>query len=248
LNFLKNIFKSEPKLAPISLSTFGTDIHSHLIPGIDDGSKDMEDSISMLKKFKELGYNKIITTPHVMCDYYKNSATNILKGRDDVREELIKQGIDIEFEAAAEYNLDDGLEDLIAKKEILTFGDNYVLFELPFLSEPPNLQKVIFEFQMAGYKPVLAHPERYSCWYKTPEKYQELKSRGVLFQLNLLSLLGHYSPEVKKVAQKMVDNNLIDVVGTDCHRIEHLLMIADNLSLKHIHKLAIQENLLNKTV
>lgn len=246
MNFFSKIFKSEPKLEPISLSVFRADIHSHLIPGIDDGSPNMEISVKLVKKFVDLGYKKIVTTPHVMCDYYQNTPDKILGGLNDLREELQKKNIKIDISAAAEYNLDDGLQALIDKKEILTFGDNHVLFELPFMQEPRNLQEVIFNFQMAGYKPILAHPERYTYWYDTFERYDELRARGVLLQMNLLSLTGHYSPQTRKVAEKMVDANLVDAVGTDCHRIEHLMQLEDNLNLKHIHKLAEKEDLFNK--
>lgn len=248
MSFLSKIFQSEPKLDPVNLSVFKSDIHSHLIPGIDDGSPNMEISIKMVKKFVELGYEKIVTTPHVMCDYYQNTPDKILKGLDQLREELQKQNINVDISAAAEYNLDDGLQALIDKKEILTFGDNHVLFELPFMQEPRNLQEIIFNFQMAGYKPILAHPERYTFWYDSFERYDELKSRGVLLQMNLLSLTNHYSPQTRKIAEKMVDANLVDAVGTDCHRIEHLMLLEDNLNLKHIHKLANQEKLFNKTL
>ena len=248
MSFFTKIFKSEPKLDPINLSVFGADIHSHLIPGIDDGSPNMETSIKLVKKFVDLGYKKIITTPHVMCDYYGNTSDKITKGVDELREELVKQNVKVEISAAAEYNLDDGLQDLIDKKDILTFGDNHVLFELPFMQEPRNLQEIIFNFQMAGYKPILAHPERYTFWYEEFEKYDELKSRGVMLQLNLLSLTNHYSPQTRKVAEKMVDANLVDAVGTDCHRIEHLIMLEDHLDLKHIHKLAEQAKMFNKTL
>jgi len=248
VSFFSKIFKSEPKLDPIDLSVFKSDIHSHLIPGIDDGSPNMEASIKMVKKFVDLGYKKIVTTPHVMCDYYQNTPDKILKGLDELREELQKQNVKIDISAAAEYNLDDGLQALIDKKEILTFGDKHVLFELPFMQEPRNLQEIIFNFQMAGYKPILAHPERYTFWYDEFEKYDELKSRGVLLQMNLLSLTNHYSPQTRKIAEKMVDANLVDAVGTDCHRIENLRMLEDHLNLKHIHKLANQEKLFNKTL
>ncbi|MCB0402396.1 MAG: histidinol phosphatase [Flavobacteriales bacterium] len=248
MGFLNNIFSKKPKLEPISLSVFGADIHSHLIPGIDDGAPDMEASINMIRRFKELGYKKVVTTPHVMCDYYKNTPEIILSGLDKVREELARQHIDFEISAAAEYNLDDGLAELIEKKQILTFGDNHVLFELPFMSEPPNFQEIVFNFQMAGYKPILAHPERYSYWYSDFDKYEELKARGVLLQMNLLSLTGHYSPQTKKIAEKMVDAGLIDAVGTDCHRIEHLTLLEQHLNLPHMHQLAAQEKLFNKTL
>ena len=235
MNLFSKIFNNKPKLAPINFSVFGTDLHSHLIPGIDDGSPDMETSVMLVKKFVDLGFHKIITTPHVMCDYYQNSSDKILSGVNDLREELHKQGVKVEISAAAEYNLDEGLAELIKKKDVLTFGDNYVLFELPFMQEPRNLQETIFNFQMAGYKPILAHPERYTYWYDSFEKYEELKSRGVILQLNLLSLIGHYSPQTKKVAEKMVDANLIEAVGTDCHRIEHLKAIEHYSNLKHFH-------------
>ena len=143
MSFFANIFKRNPKLPPIDLSVFGTDIHSHLIPGIDDGAPDMEASINMIRRFKELGFKKIITTPHVMCDFYKNTPENILGGLEDVRAELKRLNIDIEIDACAEYNLDDGLGELIDQKKILTMGDNYVLFELPFMSEPPNFQEIV---------------------------------------------------------------------------------------------------------
>ncbi len=246
MSFLKNIFKSEPKLDSISLSVFGADIHSHLIPGIDDGSPDMETSLLLVRRFVELGYKKIVTTPHIMCDFYQNTPDKILEGLDNLREELQKNNIKIDIFAAAEYNLDDGLDKLIAEKQILTFGDNHVLFELPFMQEPRNFQEIVFNFQMAGYKPILAHPERYTYWYDDFNKYEELKAKGILLQMNLLSLTGHYSPQTKKVAEKMVDTDLVDAVGTDCHRIEHLMMIEDHLNLKHIHKLAQKENLFNK--
>lgn len=248
MSFLKNILKKEPKLPPINFADFGTDIHSHLIPAIDDGSADMEASITMIKKFKELGFKKIITTPHTMCDYYKNTPETILGGLEEVRKELKAQHIDIEINAASEYNLDDGLSKLIDDKQILMIGDNYVLFELPFMSEPPNFQEIVFKFQTNGYKPILAHPERYSYWYDDFEKYEELKAKGILLQLNLLSLTGHYSPQTKKVAEKMVEANLIDAVGTDCHRIEHLHILEKFATNKYFHQLAKQENLFNKQV
>jgi tyrosine-protein phosphatase YwqE len=248
MSFFSKIFKKEPTLDPIELGVFKSDIHSHLIPGIDDGAPDMDASVAMIKRFKEMGYNKIVTTPHVMCDYYKNTPEKILKGLDDVKSELSKQAIDIEISAAAEYNLDDGLAELIEKKEILTFGDNYVLFELPFMSEPKNFQEIVFKFQTNGYKPILAHPERYSYWYDEPEKFEELRAKGILLQLNLLSLTGHYSPQTRKIAEKMVEANLVDAVGTDCHRIEHLGIIEKLKTSKYLHQLANQENLFNKTL
>lgn len=222
-------------------------MHSHLIPGIDDGVKSLDESISIIKKFIDLGYRKIITTPHVMADYYKNTPEIIRDGLQVLQKRIKNDALNIEVEAAAEYYLDEYFIELLNKnKEILTFGDNYVLFELPFMNKPIHLDEGIFLMLSKGYKPILAHPERYTYWYDDFEKYDELRARGVLLQMNLLSLTGHYSPQTKKIAEKMVDADLVDAVGTDCHRIEHLFQLEDNLSLKHIHKLAEKENLFNK--
>lgn len=247
MGFLKNIFGKKETFPAIDFSVFKTDMHSHLIPGIDDGSPDMEYTILLIKEFIAMGYTKIITTPHVMCDYYKNTPEIILGGLDKVREELKKQNIAIEINAAAEYNLDDGLEKLIDDNKILTFGNKNVLFELPFMQEPQNFQEVVFKFQTNGYRPVLAHPERYNYWHKSMDKFETLKSKSVLLQLNLLSLTGHYGPEVKKMGERLVDADLIDFVGTDCHRIEHLQILQNNADSKYFNLLA-SKGLLNSTL
>ncbi len=248
MNLFRNIFSKKENYSSIDFSVFGADMHSHLIPRIDDGSPTMETSIEMIREFAAMGYKKIITTPHVMSDYYKNNPEIILGGLKLVKEELIKQGLTIEIEAAAEYNLDDGLEAIIDNKQILTFGDNHVLFELPFMQEPRNFQEIVFKFQTTGYRPILAHPERYSFWYKNFEKYEELKSKGILMQLNLLSLTGHYNLDTKKIAEKMVDANLIDFVGTDCHRMEHLATLKSFAKSKYFNILANSSSILNNTL
>lgn len=236
--WMNRLFKKEKKYPPADLGLhLHTDLHSHLIPGIDDGSKDMNDSIDMIRRFIELGYKKIITTPHVMSDFYKNTPEIILSGLDNLKLELEKQGIPIEIEAAAEYYLDEFLEDKIELQQILSFGDSYVLFELPFMAEPPNLAASIFKFQTNGYKPILAHPERYGFWYSDFNKYHEMKDKGVELQLNVLSLLGHYSPETQKIAERLIDENLITFLGSDCHNLVHLQLINQTRTKKYLHRL-----------
>lgn len=247
MGLFSKIFQSNKKYPPIDFSVFNADMHSHLIPGIDDGAQNIEDAIEIIKKFKKLGYTKLVTTPHVMSDYYKNTPQIILDGLKQLKSELKAQNIEIDITAAAEYNLDDGLGALIEKNQLLTFGKNYVLFELPFIQEPNNLQEIIFSLQTSGYQPVLAHPERYGFWYKNLSIFSELKSKGVLLQLNLLSLTGHYSPETKKIAEYLVDNDLIDFVASDCHRIEHLNILEEYCTSKYFNIL-VQKQLLNTTI
>ncbi len=234
---LSRLFKKKNPLEPIDLSKIAVDMHSHLIPGIDDGSKSMDESIVMLAKFQYLGYKKVITTPHVMYDYYRNTPEIILSGLEQVRETASKLGLDIEIEAAAEYYFDEYFLDLIAKKDLLTFGDNYVLVEFAFQGKPMYENEMFFELLNAGYKPVLAHFERYTAFHGHWAKAQEYRDRGVAIQMNLNSLTGHYGPEVKKQAEKLIDEQLVDFVGSDCHRIQHLLTLEDHLTMPYMHKL-----------
>ncbi len=246
--FGKLFGKKVPELEPVDLSILKVDVHSHFIPGIDDGAATIEDSIELVAGMKSLGYSKVITTPHVMSDYYRNTPEIILSGLEKVREALKVHGIDMEIEAAAEYNVDADFEPKIDKKELLTFGDNYVLFELPFMQEPPMLNDVIWKLQTTGYKPVLAHVERYGFWHNNWDKIEEIKNRGVYLQLNIGSLTGAYGPEVKSIAEKMVDEGMVDLVGSDCHHSRHISMIKEARKLPHVHKVVEFPNLINKHV
>lgn len=245
MGLLDKLFGKEKLLQPVDVSRIHTDFHSHLIAGIDDGSPDIDSSLEMIQKFRELGYKKLITTPHVMNDYYKNERETILSGLEQLKTACAHSGIDIELEAAAEYYLDEGFEKLIDNQEILSFGDGYVLFELSFLAEPQNLNDIIFKLQTAGYKTILAHPERYRFWYHDFEKFRELKNRSVFFQINMLSLAGAYSPETKKIAERMIDEEMVEFIGSDCHNINQLKMLEENLGRKYLHKILDSGKLMN---
>tara|TARA_B110000483_G_C18153761_1_gene526550 strand:+ start:222 stop:974 length:753 start_codon:yes stop_codon:yes gene_type:complete len=241
--------KKELTIEPINLSFLRNDIHSHLIPGIDDGSPDMETTIILLKKFIDLGYKKVITTPHIMSDYYKNTPEIILSGLDKVNEEIIKNNLHIEIEAAAEYNLEPEFEDLLEKNNLLTFGtENYLLFELSFFDEPPRLNEIIWKMREKGLSPVLAHVERYGYWHKDYDKIEEMINRGVKLQVNIGSIIGAYGPEVKKVAEKLIEDKVINFVGSDCHHEQHLEMINHASRLPIFHSLIQQEQILNKSL
>ncbi len=138
-----------------------------------------------------------------------------------VKEELLKQDIDIELQVAAEYYFDEGFLEQIRKKDLLTFGDNYVLFELSYTSNPFGLEQVVFELLQNGYKPVLAHPERYTYYSNSLEKYSGLKDMGLLFQINLNSLHKFYGNKPKIAAEYLVNNGLVDFVGSDIHSMRY---------------------------
>ena len=246
--FSKLFGEKQPQFGPADLASLRCDVHSHFIPGIDDGAPTLEASIELILAMQALGYSKVVTTPHVMADGYRNTPEIILGGLEKVRRELDARGIDMKIDAAAEYYLDHELEQRVKDRSVLTFGDKLVLFELPFISEPAILLNVIFEMQTAGYRPVLAHPERYQFWHTDFAKYENLKDRGVLFQLNTIALMGAYGPGVKKIAERIVDMGWYELVGSDCHSMNHVEALKATLTEPYLHKLIASGKLLNNTL
>jgi len=238
--------RKEKQCEPLNFSILKTDIHSHLIPGIDDGSTDMETTIALIEKMQGLGFKKIITSPHVMSDYYQNSSEVILNGLADVRSELKAQNINMKIDAVAEYYIDYEFEQKIGKENFLTFGDNFILVELSFMQAPRNLFDIIFKLQLEGYKVVLAHPERYN--YYTMRDYEELISRGVILQINFLSLIGYYSPQIKKKTESLINSGMVRLVGTDCHNMHHADLYKKCQTQKSWHDLVNSGKLLNPTL
>lgn len=239
MSFFKSLFaKNKEAKSPLDLGLFQVDIHSHLIPGIDDGSRNMDETIAMLAKFESLGYRKVITTPHIISDYYKNTPEIIRSGLDNVRNVASTLGLKIAIDAAAEYYFDETfLSKIENNEEILTFGDKYVLFEFSFMDRPVQEEKLFFELQSRGFVPVVAHFERYLFLKGNIEEAFKWREQGVKIQLNLNSLTDHYGPVVKKQARDLIDSGQIDFVGTDCHRIDHLLLLETNLKDPFLHKL-----------
>lgn len=232
----------------VDLSLVATDIHSHFIFGIDDGAKSLNDSINLVKGMKNMGYNKLITTPHVMSDFYQNTTAIIKDGLCKLQDELIRQGVDIKLEAAAEYYLDTEFVNLLKAKDLLTFGDRYLLFEVSYLNEPDNLDSIIFMLQSEGYKPVMAHPERYPYWYNKFERYKELSERGVFLQLNINSLTGYYSPVTQKIAERMINEGIVSFLGSDCHHSGHQELMKKAVYNPALKKLIDSGKLLNASV
>lgn len=238
MGFFSNLFGKRETLPPLDLSFLRADMHSHLIPGIDDGAKNLDESIALLAKFESMGFEKVITTPHIMSDYYRNTPDTILRGLGEVQEMAHKLNLRIEVEAAAEYYFDESLLARLDRKErLLTFGDNYVLFEFSFHSEPNQVDKLIFDLLTQDYKPVLAHFERYAYLEGAMDRAAEWRAKGVNIQMNLNSLGGHYGPAVMEQAKRLVDAELIDFVGSDCHRMDHLMTLESYLTNPYFHKL-----------
>ncbi|MCW3086113.1 MAG: Capsular biosynthesis protein [Bacteroidetes bacterium] len=245
-----DIFKRNKRLqTPVDLSVLKCDVHSHLVPNVDDGSKGLDDSLSMIAELQAMGYSKIITTPHIMSDGYRNTPETILGGLEPIKAALKESNNNLDLSAAAEYYVDFDFERKIENEKLLTFGEKkYVLFEVSYLNPPDNLYHVIFKMQLQGYIPVLAHPERYNFWHMEFEKYQDFIDKGVLLQMNINSLTGYYSMPTKKVAEKMIEQNMISFLGTDCHHMGHINLMKEVVYEPHLQQLIGSGKLLNNTL
>ncbi len=224
------------------------DLHSHLIPGIDDGSQSMEESLSLLKGMEALGYEKVITTPHIMLDAYRNTPEIIRNGLVALREAAVKEGISIEIDAAAEYYLDDGFEDLLKKGDMLTIEGEYLLFETSYFAKPLQLEEMIFAISSSGYIPLMAHPERYRYIKDALKEYERFKELGVLFQVNLNSFSGHYGKDAKSKVNLLSREGMIDFLGSDVHHKKQVDTLSQVFVSEAYRDIFTHNNILNDTV
>lgn len=246
MSFFSNLFKAKPFIR--DLSVLGVDFHSHFLPGIDDGAENLNQSIEMIAAMQDLGFRKLITTPHIMGDYYKNSAETILPKLQEVQLAMQMHGLTIQLEAAAEYYCDEMLVKKVETNEILTFSSKYVLIELSFIHPSDFFDVITFNLQMNGSKIILAHPERYTYWHHSIEKLQAIKDKGVFLQLNLGSLIGQYGSSVKRMAERLIEENMIDFVGSDVHKIDHVNSLKKLFNNHYFNKLISSGQLLNNTL
>ncbi len=229
------------------LSFIGADMHSHLLPGLDDGLEDIDTTIAFVRELHEMGYKKLICTPHILDDIYPNSPATILPKLDMVREALLANDIPVVIEAAAEYMVDPGMEQYVKSGgQLLTFGENYILIEMSYAAASPNIEEAIFTLRMRGLQPVIAHPERYNFYHQEFTYYERMIDLGCLLQINLLSLLGYYGKPIKAVAEKLLAQKMVSLVGTDMHHINHLNALKELASRKEFYKLLENADLKNK--
>ncbi len=229
----KLMFEWYRKLRGSNLDNYGflgTDMHAHWLPGIDDGAKDIGESLAMIRELKALGFHRLIATPHIMADLYRNTPEMIKGKLALVREACNEENIDIELGAAAEYLLDEGFESHIREHGPLVIGgENYLLVEFGFYQPPMDADSVFFRLATAGYRVILAHPERYPYYHGKPEQLQRFHEKGVLFQINLLSLLGGYGNNIQQAAENLLKQEMVDFLGTDAHSVAHINKLRDGL-------------------
>ena len=220
-----SLFKKQISDKPIG-HQLKTDMHSHLLPGIDDGAPDIETSLKLVKGLAGLGYKRLITTPHIMNEMYPNTPDNILSLRNELQYAVEAEGLDVEIKAAAEYYVDEFFEELLTSESLLTIHDQQVLVEQSMMQEYPRFKEVIYELRLKGYTPVIAHPERYVYYNERLHEYEWFRDAGCLLQVNLLSLQGYYGKMEKRLAEYLYNANMIDLYGTDCHHERHLARLS----------------------
>ena len=233
-----SFLKPKARLIDI-IPTNYVDIHSHVLPGIDDGAKTIEDSKYLLENMIEFGFSKIITSPHTIENIWNNTPQTIEDALQYTKENLTELTNKVNLKAASEYIMDDYFASLFEKGSLLTIKDNFVLVEMSYINPPIQLFDYLFNLQVAGYIPVLAHPERYVFYHSDFSNYAKLKKAGCYFQLNLLSATGYYGKEVAKIADKLLKEKMIDFVGSDFHHKHHIASFSNSIIIKEVENLKI---------
>lgn len=233
MNFFK---KNKPVLRDLIPSNY-IDIHSHLLPGIDDGAKNIEDTKMLHGKMKQMGFSKCITTPHIISGIWENTNESITTTFNATLPELPEENR--HFKAAAEYMMDSEFSTLFQSEKLLTLKDNYVLVEMSYINPPIQLYEILFDLRIAGYQPVLAHPERHLFYHKSFNEYQKLINSGCLLQLNLLSTVGYYGKEVAKIADALLQKKMYSFSGSDIHHNKHIESFGSRLIISESKELQV---------
>ena len=235
------LFSNKISLADSNLFKGFTDWHCHLLPGVDDGVKTMEESLQILSLYEQLGVSDVWCTPHIMEDIPNTSAS--LKNRFDQLQSVYIGNICLHL--GAEYMLDNLFLERLYADDLLPIGDDecHLLVETSYFSPPIDLYHTLSQIQARGYYPILAHPERYV--YMTDSDYNELKKIGVKLQLNLPSLAGMYGKEAKSKAEKLIKKGFYDFRGTDTHKLSQFEYLTHTKKIKALllTELSLKQNI-----
>ena len=226
------------QLPPVAdFRSLKTDFHSHLLPGIDDGAQTLADSLLLITRLQQLGFTRLITTPHVRTDYFLNEASDIRERHQQFVHlpEVVALGVTLEV--AAEYVFDEHFSELVRRGDLLSFADRRLLIETSTRQRPLGFVEIINELRAAGYQPVLAHPERYAYGWEDLSHFEAWRAVGVSLQVNTTSFSGHYGGQIQRAAERLTERGMIDYLGSDCHRLEHIELMERALRNKHLQQL-----------
>lgn len=230
---------------------FSTDIHCHILPGIDDGSPDVDTSVNLIERMQKWGLKRIFASPHVTFGTYANDLGTVTPALESLTGALTAKGNDLQLSHWAEYRIDELLaERLKDPQTMMTMPGGRLLIENSFFQEPWNLEQLVFDLQVKGYRPILAHPERYAYYYNNRSRYRALHDAGLAFQVNVLSLAGNYGHAEKKMAEYLIEQGYVDYLGTDLHRASHADCIDRYLSSRDYlkHRRALEASLKNDAI
>lgn len=240
---------SETKIVGLGkLGFLEVDMHNHLLPGIDDGSESVEQSLELVKGLQSLGFTKSICTPHIIQGVHPNTKESIAKSHSQLTKALREQGSSMEVLSSAEHMIDDGLPALLKNDNLCVMPGGYVLIEMSYLAESRSLFQTIFDIQSLGYKPILAHPERYGYYHMNFDMYKKIKNTGCMLQLNLLSISRYYGVDVKSTALTLIKSGMYDFVGTDMHHDRHLRALKEIAEKYPVRDLLKSCKILNPTL
>ena len=243
-----NLFKRKLEPRPI-FAALGTDMHCHLVPKVDDGSKCMEESIDCLNTLKAVGYNKVIITPHFQYPRFPNDEDDITRRYNELKTEAKKAGIEIEMiGVGGEYRIDSGFNKRLENPRFLMVGGKYVLVEFSLHQQMMGCDEMIFDMQMKGYEVILAHPERYPYLNLQGTRMEQLKNQGVYFQINALSLGGFYGDEPKRRAYQMLERGWVEFMGTDTHNTLYAQALSDISRDRKVEKVIEKYQFMNSTL
>ena len=244
LSFFKKKYEPRPIFAPL-----GTDMHCHLVPKVDDGSKCVEESIECLQTLKAVGYNKVIITPHFQHPRFPNDEEDIKRRYEELKKQAADEGVEIELVGiGGEYRIDSGFAKRLESPKFLKVGGKYVLVEFSLHQQMMGSDELIFDLQMKGYDVILAHPERYPYLNVNGMRMEQLKNQGVFFQINSLSLGGFYGDEAKKRAFEMLDRGWVEFMGTDTHNTMYAQALRELSNNRKVEKVLEKYQFMNNTL
>ena len=230
-----NLFKKKSKESPKLF--YHTDMHCHILPGVDHGSQSVEESLEMLRAEIDMGITHIICTSHVTAETFENTPESLTAAYEVLKQAVKEEGLPVELYVSAEYRIDEYWTKEYEAGHLLPMPGKRILLENSFVQELIGIDNMMFDLQVKGYRPILAHPERYRYYYDRKDRYKALHSASVKFQVNLLSLAGYFGKSAREIALWLIDNNLCDMFGSDMHGMDHANEIQDYLGSREWRKL-----------
>lgn len=229
---------------------YHTDVHCHILPGVDHGAKNIQNGIELLKADMDMGIDRVILTSHVTSETFENTPETLQTAFDTFKEAVKEAGLDIEMHLSAEYRMDDYWQKEYAAGHIVPMPGNYILLENSFVQELIGSDQMMFDLMCKGYKPILAHPERYPYWAHNRERYEKMHNTNLKFQINILSFTGYFGSSARDTANWLVKNGMVDMLGSDMHNLEHAEIIKDFLRSKEWRKISekLQGHIINDEV